>query len=477
MNIAQDLLDGMSARVDEADLYAAPDGTRVSAAEFRRRVARRAADLAPLVAFGEMVIVASGRGLDFFVDMFALWSLGAVAIPYSPADGPDHLRQLQRISGATRCLADADVGKVGPGGTALRCVERDPSAPCVVLFTSGSTGHPKGVVLSQQVLLGNALSTHEVTRLGGERLFVNVPFHFTSCICHFLSACLSGASFIGLEAKRMYADFVQAFVAAEATALGGAPVQFRWLAEASGAERDYLERHFRFAFSSGDHLPDEVSRQLRERYPRLRLFTAYGLTELGGRYCILRPEETPDHPGSVGRPIPGLAVRIVDSDTGALLPPGEEGEVVASGRLMADGYLNDPEETAAAFRAGSFFTGDLGHLDNDGFLQVTGRASDVFKVNGKKVSALTVAAALMSSGRFADAAVIGKEVPVFGTVPIACCVLRPGTQFEKGPVLRHLREHLPNSHIPHEFVLLDAIPRTGSGKVKRAELRTLITRK
>lgn len=478
MNIASELLNGLAVRMGPANLFETDGQPGVTAEAFMLRVANRSHELSDSVSAGEMVIIASGRGIDFFIDMFALWSLSAVAIPYAPSDGPQHLQLLQQISGATLYLDQVNTGTgSGHAGNAqsLQYTQSPASSPCVVLFTSGSTGLPKGVVLSQQVLLGNAKSTWEITKIKGERILVNVPFHFTSCICHFLSACLSGSTFIGIETKYIYSDFVHVFVNAAATGVGGAPVQLRWLAEAGGDEYAYLQDNLKFAFSSGDHLPNEVSAKLRERYLHLRLFTAYGLTELGGRFCILHPEETSAHLGSVGKPIAGLAVRILDPDTGLEVPAGEEGEVVANGSLMSDGYLNDLEETQAAFRDSRLHTGDLGYLDEAGYLHVTGRASDVFKVNGKKVSSISVANALMQTGSFTDAAVVGLEVPIFGTVPIACCVMRPDKHFEKGPVLRQLRESLPNSHIPHAFVMLDAIPRTGSGKVKRSELRCLVS--
>lgn len=479
MNIASELLNGLAERMGSANLFETAGGPGITQADFLSRVANRSRELSDFVSPGEMVIIASGRGIDFFTDMFALWSLSAVAIPYAPSDGPQHLQLLQQISGAALYLDQANIG-IGNGyavsSPSLQYTQSPASSPCVVLFTSGSTGLPKGVVLSQEVLLGNAKSTMDITKIKGERILVNVPFHFTSCICHFLSACLSGSTFIGIENKYMYSDFVHIFVSTAATGIGGAPVQLRWLAEAGEDEYAYLKDKLRFAFSSGDHLPNEVSAKLRERYPHLRLFTAYGLTELGGRFCVLPPEETPAHLGSVGRPISGLAVRIVDPDTAIEMPTGEEGEVVATGSLMSDGYLNNPEETNAAFRDNSLYTGDLGYLDEAGYLHVTGRASDIFKVNGKKVSSISVANSLMQTGIFTDAAVVGLEVPIFGTVPIACCVMRPDKRFEKGPILRQLRQTLPNSHIPHAFIMLDAIPRTGSGKVKRTELRMLALR-
>ncbi|MEL0083896.1 MAG: class I adenylate-forming enzyme family protein [Gammaproteobacteria bacterium] len=478
MNIAHYLLaTAMKRSATSTGLYQFGDNPATTPEMFLSKIAGRVEQLSGSVTEGEMVLVASGRDFDFFIDLFALWTLGAIAIPYSPADGPEYLQQIRQISGADYCLnGHLSTPKTYSHLTIedINFTDREPELPCAVLFTSGSTGTPKGVLLSQYSLLNNAIATLSITRLEKERLFVNVPFHFTSAICHFLSACLSESTFLGSETRLIFSDFVQQFVSLQATGIGGAPVQLRWLAEASGANADYLKSSLNFAFSSGDHLAVEISEKLRTNYPKCQLFTVYGLTELGGRFCILRPEETTCHAGSVGRPIPGLTVEVVDANSGEPKHAGDEGIIVAAGELVASGYLNNPVETSEAFRRGNLYTGDLGYIDINGYVFVTGRENDVFKVNGKKVSAQKISSALMLSDYFSDAAVISFHIPIFGTVPIACCVITEGKEFKRGEVLKLLRETLPNNHIPHDFVMLEEIPRTGSGKVKRAELKTLV---
>lgn len=478
MNIAQKLLATIRfQRGMENCLYQSSTGTEVTGAAFLERILRRQKDLADSISADEMVVITSGRGLDFFIDLFTVWTLGAVAVPYSPEDGPDHLKDIKRISGAHQCLDQLlTTPSVSLPATLdeISFIERKPGQPCAVLFTSGSTGTPKGVVLSQKSLLNNAIATHAVTQLDRERLFVNVPFHFTSAICHFLSVCLSSSTFIGSEKKLIYADFVDRFIESDATALGGAPVQIRWLTDATQANALKINKALRFCFSSGDHLSPDVAAKFCDTYPGARLYPAYGLTELGGRFCIHQPGQPSVHPGSVGKPIPGLNVEIFDLDSRSLLPSGEEGMIVASGELIANGYLNNPGETRATFRNGKLYTGDLGFLDENGFLYVVGRADDVFKVNGKKVSSRKIEAELMHSRYFLDVAVVGYDLPVFGTVPIACVVASPEREFHRGLVLKHLRSALPNSHIPHDFILVGEIPRTGSGKLKRAALKALI---
>ncbi len=480
MNIARELMLAILGNGCLPNMYEGPDGERLTRQHFASSVAIRRRELERHIRANDKVIISAERGIHFYIDLVSVWALGAIAVPYSPSDGKDHLETIRSISNASHLLDDRwelpnscdeaflhnEIGEFTKKG------EHD---CCAVLFTSGSTGKPKGVVLSQHSLLGNAQSTLEITALRNQRLFVNIPFHFTSCICHFLSACISGSTFIGIEKKLMFRDFTSLFAKTKASGFGGAPVQLRWLAESEPEHHEEIKARLKFAFSSGDHLPIDVGQRLCQLFPELELYTAYGLTELGGRFCILKASEQHLYPGSVGKPIGTMSVRIVSmEDQDREVPANIDGLILAKGDLISPGYLNNSDATKRAFRNGSLHTGDIGHLNEDGYLFVTGRANDVFKVNGRKVSAQIISDTLLELDVFTDVAVIGHEVPVFGTVPLAFCVLRNPDEFRKGIVLKYLRERLPNSHIPHQFIMLDKIPRTGSGKVQRDTLRKLL---
>jgi acyl-CoA synthetase (AMP-forming)/AMP-acid ligase II len=199
----------------------------------------------------------------------------------------------------------------------------------------------------------------------------------------------------------------------------------------------------------------------------------YGLTELAGRFCVNANAQKKENYGAVGKPIPGMEVKILDDDN-TELPIGEIGRVVASGRCMFSGYLKDQQINDRVFSDLGFDTGDLGVLNEEGYIFHKGRSDDVFKSGGLKVSIVPIIEALMNTGFFEDIAVIPVPHEDRSRVPHVFYVLKDGVEFKKGKVLKPLRQELPGNSIPHGFTQVERVPRTGSGKVARGELRKLL---
>lgn len=469
-NLAKLISDSWSESTPNHDLLHSDQET-ISRYDFLNLVAYRCDFLK--ISKGQRVLVSSGRGFCFFVDLYAVWAAGCVVIPFDPSEGCIHKEQLHEIAQADVVVDDVYALSIDKKYT-VNYINVDIDGVSAILFTSGTTGKPKGVELSTYSLIENSKGILNHIKMSCDRLFINIPFHFTSAICHFLACSLSGSTLIGIETRLMYFDYINAIIALKPTGLGGAPVQFRWVSDYCKAEGGGHFNNLDFIVSSGDHLPVPVINSLRANLPSVRIDTVYGLTEVGGRFCILESDDLDSHVGSVGKPIDGLSYRIVDPDSEDILSPGDEGEIVISGELLAKGYCNNINATLKSFTNLGFRTGDIGHLDEDGYLYLKGRSDDVFKVNGKKVSGVLVTQGLMETRMFSDAAVVPVEFPLFGTVPVAFVVLGKDVKFEKGKTLKKLRELLPGNHIPHEFHILTHIPRTGSGKVKKNDLRSIL---
>lgn len=450
------------------------DGTTISRAEFLSRVgASHGAKVGKGLQPGQRVLVSSGLGTRFWIEATSLWRAGAVFVPVASDASESDLSVivkrtqahwsigLDRDIGVPRLDADID-GQAHPSPVSVS--ERDAGA---ILFTSGSTGRPKGVVLSHAALAGNADGILQCIDLTpADRLFMAIPFHFTSAICHFLACALSGASLAATERRLYLADLATAVRRSEATCFGGSPLQIRWIAEC--ARQDPV--HLRWIMSSGDKLSTDVIEAVRQVLPDSRIYTVYGLTEVGGRFCCLPPDLLDSHAGSVGRPIPGMGVTLRD-ETLRPVQAGEDGEVFADGAYLFDGYVNDPEATDEALTEYGFRSGDLGRIDDQGYLWLTGRADDVFKVGGQKVSVIPIVDALMKTGMFEDVAVIPFERDGFGQAPYAFYVPKTTDEINTGQIMRRLRETLPASHLPVRLERVSEVPRTGSGKVRRAALR------
>lgn len=434
---------------------------------------------------GDRVIVLSGRGNAFWCDVIAVWAMGAVAVPIVSSMAERHVEAvLDRaepsfIIGRDDQIDDAfaalqhlpEPGSSTDHAALEQMVDRTPEQTSTILFTSGSTGVPKGVQLAHRALLHNALATASMlpTR-PDDTLFIAIPFRFVSAVSHFLVTILTGGCFAGSEQPVMPADLIDRLKAAGATAFGGAPLQLRWIAE----QMDEAELDLRWLMSSGDHLSSDIVEQFAATRSNPSILAVYGLTELAGRFCVLRPELALEKNGSVGSPIPGLELELRDDD-GSPAKVGEIGSVHARGVPVMDGYRKDEAATAAVIdEKGWFETGDFGVRDDDGFLFLRGRRDNVFKTSGLKVSGQLIADALMRVGCFSDVAVFPIEDPIAGHVACAYYCMPPEQDLQKGAVLKALRTTLPVNHLPGRFQRLDRIPRTASGKIDRAALAETI---
>lgn len=483
-NIARYVLGALVADGDRSSLLGSTPLTR---SELLARVAGRADELtAQGIAADEFVIVLCGRGERFWIDLLALWVIGAKPVCLEPDVPDDHGANVLAITGATRlCGAGVDtpeafadlspVADSDPVGAAVRTLRALPWAAADVqpelaglIFTSGTTGLPKGVPLSHEQLVMNALATRDRLRLRtDDRLMIATPFRFISSISHFIVTLLCGASFHGVETTLMPKDLVTELAEQRITAFGGSPFHSQFVALAGTTRLPDL----RWLMSSGDHLPASTIDQLLAAFPALELHVVYGMAEMGGRICTLPPDQIERKKGSVGLPISGIELDVYD-ESGALAAPGEIGELHVDGPFRFDGYHANPSANADVLGPRGFHTGDKGYRDEDGYLFLAGRSDAVFKRSGLKVSAQVITDALKTLDTIDDAFVRAAADQMEGHVPVAYVVVKG--DFDRTETVRTLREELATNHIPKKFVPVPSIPRTGSGKVDRRALDALI---
>ena len=472
--------------------------------------ARRAATLA-----GELVSGGLPRGArvallldaydDFFIALFAVWLAGGVAVPLNTTLPAGDLEWLMAKSGPEVVLTPPGVDlpaltEPGAGGAPrrprvvaggaprrLEVVAGDlPEAPlealdaltpvapddlAMVMFTSGTTGRPKGVCQRLRAISANAgLVADRLALTADDRIFINTPPYFTSGICHFLTLLAHGGGTAGRSGFFFGSGLLDEIAEAGCSGFGGAPAHLVRVVEPLDEPRPAGAP--RFWVSSGDHLPLDVIDRARRVLPGLLLFNMYGLTEVSGRLCVLAPDEFDRRRGSVGRPLGEMKVTPRAAD-GAPLPDGEVGELYVAGPLVMQEYLGDPEVTAASLTPYGFRTGDFGRIDADGFVWVEGRHDDIIKRGGEKVSLVHIQEALRALGLFSDVAVIAADDELLGRVPVAFVVPAEPGAFERAAVMRALRRALPSTSLPSRVVALPEIPRTGSGKPLRPELLRL----
>jgi acyl-CoA synthetase (AMP-forming)/AMP-acid ligase II len=226
----------------------------------------------------------------------------------------------------------------------------------------------------------------------------------------------------------------------------------------------------RLVIGGGEKMPIPLIERLQTAFPSAWFADAYGLTESVSGDTFLDRESTVRKLGSVGRPCPYVEVEVWD-EHGAAVPAGERGEIVLRGPKIFPGYWRDPEATATAFAGGWFHTGDIGVLDEDGYLFIVDRLKDMILSGGENIAGSEVERVLYEHPAVLEAAVVGRPHERWGEVPVAYVVLRAGADVTADELVEHCRGQLAKFKVPKEVVLIDALPRNPSGKVLKRELR------
>lgn len=461
------------------------DSRSLSYADLDRRTAALAVSLADAgVGPGDSVAIYLPNSVDWIEACFAINRAGAVAVPINHAStAPEvHYRLIdadcrtvfttagmaeivQSCEGDRQIILDGGIDALvatGEGGT-----PRDPDdidGVAWIVYTSGTTGQPKGVQLSARSMLWVvAACCAPAFGLNRDDLVLSpLPlFHSYALNFSVLGILATGASEIILE--RFSPDRILAALAErEVTVLPGVPTMFHYLLEAA-KDLDTVPGNLRACISAGAIMPATLNRQFEERFGTL-LLDGYGITETatfvttnwghGGRTL-----------GSCGLPLIGQATRIVDPATGKDAPFGEEGELIVRGPNLMLGYLNKPEETAKAIRDGWYHTGDLARSDANGYLTITGRLKELIIRGGQNIAPAEIEEAASTFPGLLDCAVAGAAHEHLGEVPVIYVVPRDG--FDEAALLDHCREGLSSYKVPAAVHIVETIPRTGSGKIMR----------
>jgi acyl-CoA synthetase (AMP-forming)/AMP-acid ligase II len=226
----------------------------------------------------------------------------------------------------------------------------------------------------------------------------------------------------------------------------------------------------RVIIAGGEKMPIPFIERLRRTFPSAWFADAYGLTETVSGDTFLDRDSTVSRLGSCGRPCQYLELAIWD-EAGAPLPAGRPGEVVLRGPKVFKGYWRDPEATAAAFAGGWFHTGDVGVLDDDGYLFIVDRLKDMILSGGENIAGSEVERVLYEHDAVVEAAVVGRPDERWGEVPIAFVVLRPDAPVTPDELIAHCRTQLAKFKVPKDVLVVDALPRNPSGKILKRELR------
>jgi carnitine-CoA ligase len=438
------------------------------------------------VRAGDRVHVQLPNRLEFYDLWFATALLGAVLVPTGPQSTADELSHVlgqtepvisvtesavpaagHRVLPVTELAALAAAAKPRSSGTTITS-----SGPAAILYTSGTSSRPKGVMVTNAnyVAAGGTVA-RELRVTSADRWLIALPlFHANAQYYCTMSALVTGASVV--LARRFSASNWARQAADHGATLGSlfaAPVRMILARPPATAEQRTRLRAVLFA----QNLSDAQAMEFERRFGT-RLLQLYGMTE-----TVLPPTMNPDGPGrrwdSIGRPVSGAQVRVVDSG-GADVPLGESGELLVRGvpgRTIAAGYYRNPEVTEAVFGGGWLRTGDLVRADADGFLYFVDRSKDMIKRSGENVSASEVERVAAEHPAIAECAAIGVPDPVRDEAIVLIAVVHQNTTATPDEIIAWCRTRLAAFKVPSSVMFTDVMPRTSVGKIRKDALRSL----
>jgi acyl-CoA synthetase (AMP-forming)/AMP-acid ligase II len=395
------------------------------------------------------------------------------------AGRPPSLREVVVVAGDVPdgCTGRDDLlaraRDVGPDAARRRADAVGPDDLCDILFTSGTTGQPKGAMLRHEATVRAYTAWSEVVGLreGDRYLVVNPFFHAFGLKAGILACLLKGATIIPHAVFDVPA-IMRRVVEERVSMLPGAPAIYQTMLDHPDIGSFDLSS-LRLAVTGAAVVPVEMVRRMYGELGFETVVTGYGLTEATGIATMCRHDDDPETiAGTCGRAIPGVEVRVVD-DKGGELPRGEPGEVVVRGYNVMAGYFDEPEETAAAIDGeGWLHTGDVGVMDERGYLRITDRLKDMLIVGGFNAYPAEIEQVLMDHPAISQVAVVGVPDHRLGEVARAFVVPRvAGTTIDEAELIAWCRERMANYKVPRSVVTVDALPLNAAGKVLKYELR------
>ncbi len=434
---------------------------------------------------GMRAALACRNGLPFVPAVFALLRLGAVCVPLNWRLTPAELKLQIGHAGAAYLLYDGEPQGNVPDGPEVHTLDIEVdcrklqaaaglpapprmSDPACIIYTAGTSDSPRGVLLNHGNLLANSANYCAACGFaaGQRELATTALFHISTFSRLFTYVRSATACFL---MKRFSPDACFEIIQREKiTSITQTPTMYRMLLRSSPGLRRAGRTISRVITGASNMSPAE-RQALREMFPAAGLYDIYGQTEAGPGISVLGPDDFSRKPASVGRPMPGVRITIVD-EKGRALPAGSTGEITCRGRNVMQGYFRDEEATRAVLAGGRLHTGDMGYMDGEGFLCLVGRKKDIIITGGINVYPPEIENTLLLHPGIADCAVFGVPDELWGEAVSAAVVVK-GTTVEE--ILVHCRQHLAGFKCPKLILPVSEIPRNPAGKVIRSQLARL----
>lgn len=454
---------------------------------------------------GDRVVIALDNGVELVAAYFGALKAGAVAVPLQGGPRSDRLLAALADCAPRAAIVDDATTRSAAHRQALTQLpavfvsasgaEREPLFPefhrslesqndglvpvrridldlAAIIYTSGSTGEPRGVMLTHRNFVANARSI--VSYLGltqTDRVMCVLPFHYVYGLSLLHTHIAVGGTIV-IEPRAAFPNVVlESMQEHSVTGFAGVPSTFTLLLHRSNLDQIELPS-LRYVTQAGGAMAPARILEWLERGPKADFYVMYGATEAAARLTYLPPSDLTRKLGSIGRPIPNVEIAVVTAD-GRRAEPMEVGELVARGANVACGYWNDHEETAARFGPMGYRTGDLGYVDEEGYLFLVGRQHDMLKVGAHRVGVKEIEDVVQLHPAVSDAAVVGVAHELLGEAPVAFVVLRSPLEHANNTIRKFCADRLAPHKVPVRIQDMEELPRLAGGKVDRSALRAV----
>ncbi|MFE7797619.1 class I adenylate-forming enzyme family protein [Nocardia sp. NPDC057440] len=462
----------------------ADDDLDLTNIQFLESVQRAAATLRTHgIGAGDVVAVMLPNTAGLVVTLFAAWRIGAAVTPLSPALVPAEIAYQVADAGAKVLVTDSQVEWETPALLPVReltaerpaaadPVEQSEHALALLIYTSGTTGRPKGVMLDHanlNAMCRMVIDAFELTSADHSLLILPL-FHVNGIVVSTLSPLLAGGR-TTIAGRFSPKTFFERIEQSGATYFSAVPTMYTMLADLPTDVTPNTSA-VRFGVCGAAPASVELLEKFESRYD-IPIVEGYGLSE-GSCASAVNPIGGKRKPGTVGLPLPGQTIRIVDWND-LPVPDGEPGEVLVHGPNVMRGYLNRPDETAAALAGGWLHTGDIGRIDQDGYLVLLDRAKDMIIRGGENIYPKEIETVVYQLAEIAEAAVVGRADPVYGEQPVLFVSLNSGATIDAERIHEHARRSLSKFKLPVTITILDELPKNAVGKIDKPSLRTSLS--
>jgi acyl-CoA synthetase (AMP-forming)/AMP-acid ligase II len=456
------------------------------------------------VKTGDRVGILYETSINYVISFFAVLKAGGVAVPLNTATTPriisgilanctptaliaqkEHVHFLEEISGnldglknvivngrkgdfiKNPSISSHDLDEIRKSGNSQRPrVEINDEDLAAIIYTSGTTSDPKGVMLTHKNLAANTDSIVEYLELTqADKVMAILPFFYSYGNSLLLTHVRVGGSIV-IDNRFAYPNVILDIMSKErVTGFSGVPSTFAILMHKSNI-LNYNWEHLRYLTQAGGPMTPALTMKIMEAIPHIKIFIMYGQTEASARLSYLKPDKLLDKIGSIGKAIPGVTLMVKD-DKGKVCAPGITGEIVATGDNIMKGYWNQPGATSEVLKEDGLHTGDLARTDEENYLYIVSRMSDMIKSGAHRISPKEIEEIIAEQDDVVESAVVGMPDEILGEAITAVIVLKNKSKITEREIMRHCRANLPAFKIPKKIVFRESIPKTASGKIRR----------